>query len=68
MSWFVPNWYVDITASLERKVAALARCETERRDSSHPRSERAIRAAAAHHGSSCGCEYAEPFVLVHGLA
>ena len=33
----------------------------------HPRSERAIRAAAEFYGSSCGCEHAEPFVLVRGL-
>jgi LmbE family N-acetylglucosaminyl deacetylase len=67
VNWFVPNWYVDISATLERKVAAFAHYETERRDYPHPRSERAIRATASHHGSSCGCEYAEPFVLVRGL-
>jgi LmbE family N-acetylglucosaminyl deacetylase len=66
-NWFVPNWYVDITETLERKVAAFAQYETELRDYPHPRSERAIRAAASFHGSSCGCEYAEPFVLVRGL-
>jgi LmbE family N-acetylglucosaminyl deacetylase len=67
VNWFVPNWFVDITETLERKVAAFAHYETERRDHPHPRSERAIRAAASFHGSSCGCEYAEPFVLVRGL-
>ena len=67
LNWFVPNWYVDVTATLERKVAAFAHYETERREPPHPRSERAIRATAAHHGSACGCEYAEPFVLVRGL-
>jgi LmbE family N-acetylglucosaminyl deacetylase len=67
VSWFLPNWYVDITSTLERKVAAFAHYETERRDYPHPRSERAIRATAAHHGTACGCEYAEPFVLVRGL-
>jgi len=67
VNWFVPNWYVDITGTLERKVAAFAHYETERRDYPHPRSERAIRAAAELHGASCGREYAEPFVLVRGL-
>ncbi|HSI97216.1 MAG TPA: PIG-L family deacetylase [Gaiellaceae bacterium] len=67
VNWFVPNWYVDVTATLERKVAAFAHYETERREYPHPRSERAIRAAASFHGSACGCEYAEPFVLVRGL-
>ena len=67
LNWFVPNWFVDVTATLDRKIAAFAHYETEHRAYPHPRSERAIRAAAAYHGSSCGCEYAEPFVLVRGL-
>lgn len=67
LNWFVPNWFVDVTATLERKVAAFAHYETERREYPHPRSERAIRAAAAFYGASCGCEHAEPFVLVRGL-
>ena len=67
LNWFVPNWYVDVTATLERKVAAFSRYETELREYPHPRSERAIRAAAEFHGTSCGCEYAEPFCLVRSL-
>jgi N-acetylglucosamine malate deacetylase 1 len=67
VNWFVPNWFVDVTETLERKIAAFSHYETERRAYPHPRSERAIRAAASFHGSSCGCEYAEPFVLVRGL-
>jgi LmbE family N-acetylglucosaminyl deacetylase len=67
VNWFVPNWYVDVTATIERKLAAFAQYETERREYPHPRSERAIRATAEYHGTTCGCEYAEPFVLVRGL-
>jgi N-acetylglucosamine malate deacetylase 1 len=67
VSWFVPNWYVDVTETLERKIAAFACYETERREYPHPRSERAIRATAEFHGTTCGCEYAEPFVLVRSL-
>jgi LmbE family N-acetylglucosaminyl deacetylase len=67
LNWFVPNWFVEITGAIERKLAAFAQYETERRDYPHPRSERAIRAAAEFYGSSCGCELAEPFVLVRGL-
>jgi LmbE family N-acetylglucosaminyl deacetylase len=67
VSWFVPNWFVDVTDTLERKIAAFAHYETERREYPHPRSERAIRAAAEFYGASCGFEYAEPFVLVRGL-
>lgn len=67
LNWFVPNWFVDVTTTLERKLSAFARYETERRSYPHPRSERAIRAAAEFYGASCGCEYAEPFVLVRSL-
>jgi len=67
LNWFVPNWFVDVTTTLERKLSAFARYETERRPYPHPRSERAIRAAAEFYGASCGCEYAEPFVLVRSL-
>jgi N-acetylglucosamine malate deacetylase 1 len=67
VNWFVPNWFVDVTETLERKLRAFAEYATEQRDYPHPRSERAIRAAAELHGASCGCEYAEPFVLVRGL-
>jgi LmbE family N-acetylglucosaminyl deacetylase len=66
-TWFVPNWFVDVTGTLERKLAAFAHYETEQRPYPHPRSDRAIRAAAEFYGASCGCEYAEPFVLVRGL-
>ncbi len=41
-NWFVPNWFVDITATIERKLAALAHYETELRPYPHPRSERAV--------------------------
>jgi N-acetylglucosamine malate deacetylase 1 len=66
-NWFVPNWYVDISTTLEHKLAAFAKYETELREYPHPRSERALRAHAELHGASVGCEYAEPFVLVRAL-
>jgi LmbE family N-acetylglucosaminyl deacetylase len=67
VSWFVPNWYVDVTETMERKLAAFAHYETERREYPHPRSERAIRATAEFHGTACGFEFAEPFVLVRSI-
>ena len=66
-NWFVPNWFVDVTATLERKLAAFACFETERRDYPHPRNERALRAHAEFYGATVGCEYAEPFVLVRNV-
>jgi LmbE family N-acetylglucosaminyl deacetylase len=66
-NWFVPNWFVDITATLERKLAAFACFETETREHPHPRSERALRAHAELHGSTIGVEFAEPFVLIRSI-
>jgi N-acetylglucosamine malate deacetylase 1 len=66
-NWFVPNWFVDVTAAFERKLEAFACFETERRDYPHPRSERALRAHAEFFGATVGCEYAEPFVLVRNV-
>ena len=66
-NWFVPNWFVDVTESLERKLAAFACYGTEHRPYPHPRSERAVRAHAEFFGASVGCEYAEPFVLVRSV-
>ena len=67
LNWFVPNWFVDVTDTLDRKLASFAHYQTEARDYPHPRSARAIRAAAEFYGASCGCDAAEPFVLVRSL-
>jgi N-acetylglucosamine malate deacetylase 1 len=67
-NWFVPNWFVDITTTMDRKLEAFACFETERRDYPHPRNDRALRAHGEFHGASVGCEYAEPFVLVRNVA
>jgi LmbE family N-acetylglucosaminyl deacetylase len=67
-NWFVPNWFVNVTATLERKIEAFGCFETERRDYPHPRNDRALRAHAEFYGASVGCEYAEPFVLVRNVA
>ena len=67
LNWFVPNWFVDVTDTLDRKLASFAHYRTEAREYPHPRSARAIRAAAEFFGASCGCEAAEPFVLVRSI-
>jgi LmbE family N-acetylglucosaminyl deacetylase len=67
LNWFVPNWFVDITETFERKLAAFRCYTTEHRPYPHPRAERALRAHAEYHGASAGCEYAEPFVLVRSV-
>ena len=64
---FQPNCFVDVGATIDRKVAAFACYETEQRPHPHPRNEPAIRATAQHYGLAAGCEWAEPFVLVRAL-
>jgi LmbE family N-acetylglucosaminyl deacetylase len=66
-NWFVPNWFVDVSATIERKLEAFACFETELRDYPHPRNARALRAHAEFYGASVGREYAEPFVLVRNV-
>jgi LmbE family N-acetylglucosaminyl deacetylase len=61
---FRPSLYVDVTDTLEVKVAAMECYETELRDYPHPRSSRALRERAAYWGSHIGRPAAEPFVVL----
>ncbi len=56
-----PNLFVDITDTLEIKIAAMERYQTELREYPHPRSSRALRERAAYWGSHVGRLAAEPF-------
>ncbi|HJU50434.1 MAG TPA: PIG-L deacetylase family protein [Pseudogulbenkiania sp.] len=60
---FVPNWFHDITATLDKKLAALEAYATEMRLFPHPRSLEAVRHLAAWRGASVGFGAAEAFVL-----
>lgn len=64
---FRPNVFVDIAATLETKVAALACYDTETRKFPHPRSPEALRAIAMRWGSVAGFQAAEAFELVRSL-
>ena len=65
--WFHPNWFVDVSATLESKLRAFEHYETEQREYPHPRNVKALRATAEHFGSVIGCDAAEPFVLVRAV-
>lgn len=60
---FVPNYFVDISATLDRKMAALDAYVSELRDFPHPRSRPAIEALARWRGATVGVAAAEAFVL-----
>jgi LmbE family N-acetylglucosaminyl deacetylase len=61
---FVPNHFVDITATLEHKLRAMACYPTEIRPAPHPRGLESLRARAAYWGQAAGRTYVEPFVLI----
>lgn len=63
MPAFAPNWFVDVSASLARKLAALQAYKAELRDWPHPRSPQAVEHLAKWRGASIGVDAAEAFVL-----
>jgi LmbE family N-acetylglucosaminyl deacetylase len=64
---FRPNVFVDVSATLDTKIAAMACYETETREFPHPRSAEALRAVAMRWGSVAGCHAAEAFELVRSV-
>lgn len=60
---FVPNHFVDVSTTLERKLEAMACYKTEVRPSPHPRSLEALRSRAAYWGQVITRPYAEAFVV-----
>jgi LmbE family N-acetylglucosaminyl deacetylase len=64
---FRPNVFVDVTRTLEAKIAAMQCYDTESRRFPHPRSPEALRAIAMRWGSVAGCGAAEAFELVRSV-
>ena len=64
---FVPNWFEDISETLELKIKALEAYESEMRDWPHARSTKAVDHLARWRGASMGCEAAEAFMLVREI-
>jgi LmbE family N-acetylglucosaminyl deacetylase len=65
---FVPSHFVDITATLEAKLEAMARYISQLRPAPHERSLAALRALAAHRGATVGLCAAEAFVAIRTIA
>lgn len=61
---FNPNCFVDVTDSIEIKIAALSKYRGVMRQAPHPRSPEIIRGHAAYRGGQCGKRYAEAFQTV----
>lgn len=58
---FMPTMFVDVSATLERKMAALTEYASEMRSFPHPRSLKAIDHLARWRGATVGCDAAEAF-------
>jgi LmbE family N-acetylglucosaminyl deacetylase len=71
-SVFAPNLYVDVSETLETKLAAMAAYAdthvSEVRPFPHPRSPEAMTAYARRHGATSGLQAAEAFVLLRESA
>lgn len=60
---FIPNWFVDISKTLDRKLLALDAYAAELRDWPHPRSKQGVEYLARWRGATVGAEAAESFLL-----
>lgn len=65
---FTPNWFVDISKTLNRKMAALEAYAAELRDWPHPRSKQGVEHLAHWRGATVGVDAAEAFILGRQLA
>jgi len=64
---FAPNYYVDVTDTLEAKLAALGAYGTEARTPPHPRSPEAVATLARYHGGHALTGAAEAFRVVRAF-
>ena len=65
---FAPNWFVNISDTLDRKLSALDAYATELRAWSHPRSRQGVEHLAHWRGATVGVDAAEAFMLGRQLA
>ena len=61
---FTPNSFVDISNYIDKKIEIMKIFKSEIGEHPFPRSERNLRALATLRGATCGCEYAESFMLL----
>lgn len=61
---FVPNFFVDITDTLEEKIEAMKIYDTEIEEVPFPRSLENIRSLASVRGGYCTSKYAEAFCII----
>jgi N-acetylglucosamine malate deacetylase 1 len=64
---FQPNWFEDVSETLDRKIKALKVYKSEMREWPHARSVQSVEHLARWRGSSVGCDAAEAFILLREL-
>jgi LmbE family N-acetylglucosaminyl deacetylase len=64
---FIPNVYVDISETLEKKIEAMKAYGSELKQYPHPRSLEVIEALAKKRGSEVGVKSAEAFILIREM-
>jgi LmbE family N-acetylglucosaminyl deacetylase len=64
---FRPNYFVDISSTLDKKMEALKAYNEEMRDFPHPRSYEAVEALAKWRGASVGLQAAEAFMTLRRI-
>lgn len=65
---FMPNWFIDISITLDRKLAALEAYVDELRSWPHPRSRQGVEHLAHWRGATVGVDAAEAFILGRQLS
>ena len=63
---FNPNYFIEISEFIDKKIELFAKYESEVKAPPHPRSEEGIRVLARKRGIEICEEYAEAFLLVRG--
>ncbi len=61
---FIPNYFVDITNFMDKKLKIMQCFKNQMSDAPFPRSIENISALATHRGCTCGVKYAESFYLI----
>ena len=64
---FNPNWFVDISDTLNLKLKALEAYASEMRPYPHPRSYQSVESLAKWRGATAGVGAAEAFTLTRNL-
>ncbi|MHA1384775.1 MAG: PIG-L deacetylase family protein [Candidatus Helarchaeota archaeon] len=64
---FVPNYFVNISSYIDKKIEIMKIFESELGEHPFPRSEKNIKALATFRGAQSGVEYAETFMILKDI-